>query len=455
VGLVLARGRLQQEVGLRYQNLKMAIYILTILTVQSAFCQTPQIDIASCDVTVTLDLPDSQLLVGAGLTLHGADTVNTIDLILSSNAEIKSVKSKIKGNWIDLSYKFTGKDTLSLTLPPALRLNRDLKIDFEYTFPSGGLKDSLMIFDRGNRWYPFIMDDIFKFKLKVEVPPGYIVFSAGDLIEKKTSPGHSQFTYESKIPVFKLPLVIAKTGVYYETFKKCGGKKVYLYSATIDKVEREKIISEACAALKFYNEYIGEYPHNRLTLVEIPEMEGTNIASGFLMIGSTFIEAFKQGYYDNLHLSIAAQWTAAGVFFKLFGKGFWFFQLSLPHYLRLIYLEQTKGEDAFITGLNQGLDTYKQFAGTDKDIPIIEVDFLNTKEKGAVIYGKGPYILDKVRSEIGDENWNKLIRDIYKDFKGKILYYGDFIKYLSKYDRDGVCVMKFEKMVSETGLNGD
>jgi hypothetical protein len=433
----------------------MLVCILYLFIGQNGFCQTSRIEITSFEVTANLDLPDSQLLVRAGLTLHRADTFNTINLILSSNAEIKSVKSKIKGGWIDLSYKFTGKDTLSLTIPPALKLRRDLKIDFEYAFPSGGLKDSLMIFDRGNRWYPFIMDDIFKFKLKAEVPPGYIVFSAGDLIEKKTSPEHSQFTYESKIPVFKLPLVIAKTGVYYETFKKCNGKEVYLYSATIDKVEREKIIFEACATLKFYNDYIGEYPHNRLTLVEIPEMEGTNIATGLLMIGSTFIEAFKQGYYDNLHLSIAAQWTAAGVFFKLFGKGFWFFQLSLPHYLRLIYLEQTKGEDAFITGLNQGLDTYKEFANTDKDIPIIEVDFLNTKEKGAVIYGKGPYILDKVRREIGDENWNKLVRDVYKDFKGKILYYEDFIKYLSRYDRDGKCVSKFEKMLSETGLNGD
>jgi hypothetical protein len=433
----------------------MLICILYLFIGQNGFCQTSRIEIASSEVAVNLDLTDSQLLVRAGLTFHRADTLNTIDLILSSNAEIKSVKSKIKGNWIDLSYKFTGKDTLSLTIPPALKLSRDLKIDFEYAFPSGGVKDSLMIFDRGNRWYPFIMDDIFKFKLRAEVPPGYIVFSAGDLIEKKTSPGHSQFTYKSKIPVFKLPLVIAKTGVYNETFKKCNGKEVYFYSATVDKVEREKIISEACTTLKFYNDYIGEYPHNRLTLVEIPEMEGTNIATGLLMIGSVFIEAFKQGYYDNLHLSIAAQWTAAGVFFKLFGKGFWFFQLSLPHYLRLIYLEQTKGEDAFINGLNQGLDTYKEFAGTDKDMPIIEIDFLNTKEKGAVIYGKGPYVLDKVRREIGDENWNKLIRDIYKDFKGKILYYEDFIKYLSRYDRSGKCVSKFEKMLSETGLNGD
>ena len=436
-------------------NSIIVISILYLLIEQNGFCQTSQIEIPSSEVTVNLDLPNSQLQVKARLALCKADTITAFQMLFNSDSKIKSIKSKRKDKWFDMPYEFRGKDTLYLKIPSTLIPSRKITVEFDYIFPLGGFEDSLIFLDRGHRWYPLIPENISRLRLKAIVPPGYIVLSAGDLIEKKTFPEYSQFTWESKIPVFKFPLIIAKLSFYNETVKKCGSKEIYFYSTTVDKEVQEKIISEACTTLKFYNEFIGEYPHNRLTLVEIPEMEGTNIASGFLMIGSTFIEAFKQGYYDNLHLSIAAQWTAAGVFFKLFGKGFWFFQLSLPHYLRLIYLERTKGEDAFITGLNQGLDTYNEFANTEKDMPIIEIDFLNTKEKGAVIYGKGPYVLDKVRREIGDENWNKLVRDVYKDFKGKILYYGDFIKYLSKYDRERKCVLKFEKMLSETGLNGD
>ncbi|MCK4339215.1 MAG: hypothetical protein KAW87_04425, partial [Candidatus Cloacimonetes bacterium] len=158
------------------------------------------------------------------------------------------------------------------------------------------------------------------------------------------------------------------------------------------------------------------------------------------------------GYYENLHFSIACQWIAAGTFNKLFGKGFWFLQISLPHYLRLMCLRQTKGEDVYIKGLQKGFDAYKEIANSDKDVPLIDIDFPDSPEKGKIIYGKGPYIIDQVCIQIGEKNWEKLIKDIYKDFKGRIFNYNDFISYLSKYDEDGTCVPKFEKMLSERGI---
>jgi hypothetical protein len=256
--------------------------------------------------------------------------------------------------------------------------------------------------------------------------------------------------------VFKLSLVIAKSNLYKETVRKCDNKEIRYYSSTSsDQEAMEQILSEACSAFKFYNQSIGEYPHNRLTLVEIPELGGTNISTALLMVDSTLIDEFKKGNYDQLLLSIAAQWMAAGVFFKFQGKGFWFLQLSLPHYLRLRYLDKTKGSDAFNKDLQRGLDAYKEIAGTDKEVSIMDVDFPNTKEKARVIYGKGPYVIDKVRRQVGDENWDKFIKDIYNNFKGKILTYDEFINYLSRYDRDGTAVAKLNKMVSEKGLPAD
>ncbi len=436
---------------MRCYNLKIIILSLFVLLGHSAFCQTPPVKIMSYDIKAKLDSSDSQLHVFAGLELQKVDTVDQFEMLLTSDAEINSIKSEMNGNWIDVPYKFTGKDTLGLTVPSELESSEELAIDFEYSLSIDELKD-VMILSRGHRWYPLIIDQIARFKLTVEVPNEYEVFSAGDLVEKKKFTEYSRFIWESKIPVFKLPLIIAKSDLYEETVKNIDHKKIYLYSSTIDEETREEIISEAGSMLKFYNKFIGEYPHNRLTLIEIPKLQGTNIASGLLMVGSKNFDWFKKGYYESLHLSIATQWIAAGVFFKLFGKGFWFLQLSLPHYLRLMYLEQTKGEDAFTKGLQRGLDQYKEIAGTENEVAIIDVDFPNTKEKARVIYGKGPYVIDKVRRQIGDENWEKLIKDIYKDFKGRILTYNEFINYLSKYDRDGTCVLKLEKMVSETGL---
>jgi len=442
---------------MRGYNLKIIIFTLLVLLGHNAFCQTPQIEITSYDVKVNLDLPDSQLQVTTRVELQKPDTISEFDVLLTSDAKLSSIRSNVKGQRIEMPHKLTGNDTLRITVSPELVSSKKLSVDFDYTLPIDKFKskNDMAILDRGHRWYPLILDQIAKFTLKAEVPKGYVVFSAGDFVEKKTFPEYSQFLWESKIPVFKLPLIIAKSDLYNETVKKCGAKEIYFYSSTVDKETKNKILSEACSTLKFYNEFIGEYPHNRLTLIEIPELEGTNIATGLLMIGRTFIDAFKQGQYDNLHLSIACQWMAAGVFFKFGSKGFWFLQLSLPHYLRLMYLERTKGKDAFTQGLQQGLDAYKEIAGSENEVSIMDVDFPNSKEKARAIYGKGPYVIDKLRRQIGDENWEKLIKDIYKDFKGEILTYDEFINYLSRYDKDGTAVTKLNKMVSEKGLPED
>jgi hypothetical protein len=432
--------------------LKTIIFTLFVLINQNAFCQIPPVQVTSYDIKANLNLLGRELQVAATVELEKADTVAEFEMMLNSDAKIGTIRSEMKQGWIDLLYKFVGKDTLRLTIPSELAASRNLTLDFKYTLRMDELKSGVMILDRGHRWYPLILDQIARFKLTVTVPKGYDVLSAGDFVEKKDLSERSRFVWESKIPVFKLPLIIAKSGSYNETVKKCGSKEIYFYSSTVDKETKEKILSEACSCFEFYNKLIGEYPHHRLTLIEIPEMDGTDIATGLLLIGSTFMDAFQQGQYDNLHLSIACQWIAAGVFFKFLGKGFWFLQLSLPHYLRLMYLERTKGEDAFTQGLQQGLDAYKEIAGSENEVSIMDVDFPNSKEKARTIYGKGPYIIDKLRRQIGDENWEKFIKGIYKDFKGRILTYDEFINYLSRYDKDGTAVLKLKKMMSEKGL---
>jgi hypothetical protein len=440
---------------MRGYHLKIIIFTLFLWSGKNAFCQTSPVEITSYDIKASLNLLSGELQVSAGLELEKADTVSEFEIMLNSDAKIGVIRSRMKEGWLAVPYKFVGKDTLRLTVPSELVSIRNLSLDFKYTFPMNDLKGNLIILDRGNRWYPLILDQIARFKLTVTVPKGYDVFTAGDFVEKKDMHESSRFVWESKIPIFKLPLIIAKSGLYTQTAVKCAGKEICLYSSTLDEETRGEIISEACSTFKFFNELIGEYPHHGLTLIEIPGMEGTDIATGLLLIGSTFMDAFQQGQYDNLHLSIACQWIAAGVFFKFLGKGFWFLQLSLPHYLRLMYLEKTKGKDAFTQGLQQGLDAYKEIAGSEKEVSIMDVDFPNSKEKARVIYGKGPYVIDFVRRQIGDENWEKLIKDIYKDYKGKILTYDKFVKYLSRYDQDGVAVAKLNRMLSEKGLPGD
>ncbi len=433
-------------------NLRVWLFLVLLLSGQSAFCQTPSVEITSYDIKAGLNLGGGELQVAAELGLNKIDTVTEFNLILNSSVKIGAIKSKTSNGSVNLPYKFAGKDTLNITIPPELVLSSKLTVDFYYTLPIGESEGNVIMLDRGSRWYPLILDQIVPFKLTVSVPKGYRAFSAGDLIEEKEMGKQSKFTWESKIPVFKLPIVIVESEFYRKNSLEIDGKNIILYSSSLDKEAQSQIIAEAGNAFNFYSRFIGEYPHNNLTLIEIPGMEGANIASGLLMIGTQPLAGIKQGYSDELLLSVACQWMAAGVFFKYQGKGFLFLQLSLPHYLRLRYVEKSKGILAFNNGLQGGLDAFRKIAGTEKEVAILDVDFPNTKEKATAIYGKGPYVIDLLRKQIGNEKWDKFIRDIYENFCGKILTYDEFVSYLSKYDQDGTAVAKLNKMLSEKGI---
>ena len=65
------------------------------------------------------------------------------------------------------------------------------------------------------------------------------------------------------------------------------------------------------------------------------------------------------------------------------------------------------------------------------DIPIIDVDLPNTKEKGLILYAKGPFVLSKIEKDLGRKKWLSFLGDLYQTFRGKILTYDEFKKNLS------------------------
>ena len=100
--------------------------------------------------------------------------------------------------------------------------------------------------------------------------------------------------------------------------------------------------------------------------------QGSNICTSLILTGSNFIDQFKKGYYKGLHLPIAAQWFGAGVFGKFNDKGFWFFSLSLPHYLRLMYIKESNNTDSFSQELEKAYHFYETIAGTDKECEFLQ-----------------------------------------------------------------------------------
>jgi len=370
-----------------------------------------------------------------------------VQFLLSSEASIKKITIRKEKEWIDIPYKINGKDSLLLSCAGIFEDSAKYPVRFEYSMPAGKFNDTMLMLDRGNRWYPLIMDQVASFKLYCEAPKGCAVLSAGNLISKKEGT-KEVYIYESKTPVFKIPLLIYNPAKY----KKVSNKIFDLYLLASNPVEGRELLGKIEKAFCYFSSAIGAYSYERLSIIEIPYFPGVNTGSGLIMAGMQSIEAAIKGDDDIINLSAALQWFGAGVFAKYGGKGFPFLTITLPNYLCLMFERSDKGEEFYENELKQILEKYKEIAGKENDIPLLDISAPNTREKGIILYAKGPYILSRIEKIAGAERWKNILRNLYEKYKGNILTYEEFEKHLARDEEQESVIPLFRKMMSEKGM---
>lgn len=434
--------------------MKMLIYSFWFIIVfnQTILGQSSIVNVNSYDIVTKLTLNSDNIDITLHCQIQPAGILSEVQFIFSSESTIRSVKYLKENNWVNIPYQFNGRDSLLLLFESGILPNKKYDLKFEYTFTTSFRNDSLVIIDRGHRWYPLMIDQIAAFKLSCEVPKAYNVLAAGDLISVKDNEDKTTFVWESKSAVFKLPLIIYRQTRFKELEYDSSGINIDFFYLNADSIEASRVINEAANSMKFYSEHIGNYPNKKLNLFEVTKWEGINTGSGLIMVGSQSLEMMKQGFYESLNLTIAQQWIGAGVFAKYGSPGFWLLSLSLPHYLRLMYLRQIQGEESFQQTLKEPLEKYKEFAGKESDIPIINIDSPNSREKGLILYGKGPFVFSKIHNAMGDKKWLSFLQNLYRSFHGKILSYDDFEKQISMYDENGSILALLKKLISQKGM---
>lgn len=438
-----------------FMKILTLFFVLSTLCIKTTLSQTSVVNINSYDIDATLKLNSVNIEVSTLCQIQTSDTLSTIQFIFNSESNINSIEYLEKGNWLDVQHNFNGKDSLLLLFNHGILPPNKYSLRFQYSFPIDKFNDSPVIIDRGHRWYPLILDQIASFKLSCNVPKGYYVLASGDLEVVNNYKDSTKFIYKSQSAVFKMPLIVFDSYQFKKAEYDSLGTSIDFYYMNADSLEASTIINEAAKCINYYSKYIGSYSYKKLTLFEVTQWEGINTGSGLIMIGSQSLEMMKQKYYDILNLTIAQQWIGAGVFAKYGAPGFWFMSLSLPHYLRLMYLRQTKGEESFQESLHKPLDKYKEFAGKENDIPIMDIDSPNSIEKSIILYGKGPYVISKIQNAMGDEKWLLFLQNLYESFRGKILRYAEFENSISKYDKDGNILTLLKKLVTQKGMPED
>jgi hypothetical protein len=209
---------------------------------------------------------------------------------------------------------------------------------------------------------------------------------------------------------------------------------------------------QVAAMVDFYSDILGAYSYNRLAVVETPNKPGAEVLAGLIFIGPDVIGRFLEGNYEELAYMVATQWFGCGVYQVLRGPGSFLLGLSLPQHLRLMYTRHTGGEQAFQDSLQVLLEQYREVEGSFDEPALIDIDLPRSDIKSKVLVGKGPYVFDLLRRELGDDKYFALLKSVYGDFRGRLYDIRDWEKYLIKIDPDSSACENFDGMIRNTGM---
>lgn len=441
--LIDNRDRFMKENTLR-QSLVAVVALLVLIPIALAAADE-RLTFLAVDMVTSRD----SIRILGNITFAESDTSSSLELLLSPEAAVHAMYFRSEDDSITAHFDRIGFDTIVVKRSSTHAFARARVLSFEMTFPIDRNNDSLIILDRGNRWYPVLPHGLTYVIMQVFVTKDDEVLSTGNKVRHEAA-GAVWYEFATSFPVYKIPLVKARPGFYRSCTKLAGSHEIAMHYFSVSDSAASRILDEAVNAFTFYESLIGPYQHHGLSLVEAPGFEGINIGTGLLSVGSLTMKALAGEHYESLTLTIAAQWFGAGVFSDFPSPGFWFMSLSLPHYLRLRY--ESRDLDSFKCDalFDRQFSAYREIAGKENDTPLMDIMRPDSREKGIILYSKGPWLVYRLQKCLGGDSFLQTLRAIHVNSLGKVLSIEGFMAEIAKQDEN--CARELKDALWGRGL---
>ena len=283
-----------------------------------------------------------------------------------------------------------------------------------------------------SHWFPSF-DDVNEkviFNISTTFDSDYTVLSNGTLSKVDDLGSKKTWHYEMKKPMSSYLLMLA-IGKYLKFDKKAkSGIPLEYYLETEDSLKFEPTYRNSATIFNYLENEIGvAYPWEIYRQVPVRDflyagMENTT--------STTFAQDFvvdSVGYNDRNYLNVNAhelahQWFGDMVTAES-GRDHWL-QEGFATYYALLAEKQVFGDDYFNWKLYEMAENLQQVSKTDT-IPI-----LNSKASSLTFYQKGAWALHVLRSEIGEENFRKAVKNYLEKYQFKSVNTEKFLAEIDK-----------------------
>ena len=281
----------------------------------------------------------------------------------------------------------------------------------------------------GARWFPFheYVGDRAAYAINIKVPKGVLVAGYSEqpvapipIADQKTKEEFTTWTFTCSKPVLPGNFAAAK---YIVRTTNRGGFTVDFYVKAGDEKWADHASDVIGKHLEYYSSKFGRYAYgNRLVVAETDE-ETLETYSG---PGIMFISprALTSGIDEKLAREVAYQWWGQAVGLKSFDEA-WLWH-GLAEFSTLLYVKDNANETLYQQTIQAELEKALAFeqSASIRNAPKQLDD--QTAPYRSVVFNKGALVFNMLRQLIGEEKFDKMLRDYYAKNEGKNVTLDEF-----------------------------
>lgn len=293
-----------------------------------------------------------------------------------------------------------------------------------------------VVLDGGSGWYPRFEDALYRFRLQVDLPPGWSAVSQGagpdqTTITRGTYPENTtptiatdsptpagattepagataarvRMAWREDRPQDDIYLIAAPFTAYVQPTPQ-GEAQVYLRQA--DEALARRYLDATADYLALYSDLIGPYPYAKFALVENFWETGYGMPS-FTLLGPQVIRLPFILHSSYPH-EILHNWWGNSVYID-YATGNW--SEGLTAYLADHLLKEREGQGAQYR--RDGLQAYADYVRDGEDFPLSAFRGRHGSASQAIGYGKSLMLFHMLRRDLGDETFVVGLRRFYAD----------------------------------------
>ena len=362
--------------------------------------------------------------------------------------------------------RVTQDSTVRVPLPNGLAKDASTTLTFEYegqlesadNSPVPGLSlasigdDTSYLFYAG-RWFPVSGYGLNRFTstISITLPAHMLVMGSGKATVSNVAPAKKAaatvlptktFTFVSDKPSFPGTIV---AGVFQEYKSDEAGLELHVYFKPTHQSVAPAYTTTAVQEFTYFTTLYGPLPTPKLNIVELPS-DTLPYAWAPEMVGLASSSITEKTNYRLLADGIAHQWW--GVSVSPASKDDWWISDGFSRYSEAMYVENAAGA----AGLEEAVKDMSVGALAYDTVPLSSASKLDTfsTEFQSLTTDKGAMILHMLRWVLGEDKYNKTLREFASEYAGKSATTDDFRAIAEKYYGDQLTWF-FSQWLDSTG----